>query len=150
MGRRSLWSQVSPQPAWPGQDWPLGRKSSFLAALLSGGNDSILEADPEKILEVWPFLLPVGQPRNRKVVRRWGGRSTRRGGILSWCAWLIIGGGGDSQSTNTNGEEDTVTALGSSTPRWGPSSGRSARIKEDKAGGQRAVACAEPGVREES
>lgn len=41
-----------------------GRKSCFLAAFVSGGNDSVLETDPEKTLGAWPFLLP-GRPALR-------------------------------------------------------------------------------------
>lgn len=75
VGGRSLWSQV-PEPL---AGLARGRKSCFLAALVSGGNDSILEAAPRKMpgeggkegTGLSCFL--VGQPRNRKAVGSRGG-----------------------------------------------------------------------------
>lgn len=48
-----------------------GRKNCFLAAFVSGGNDSGLETDPEKMLGAWPFLLSGRPARERKDGRIW-------------------------------------------------------------------------------
>lgn len=63
MGGRSLRSQVPEPLAGPARTGPTnrGRKSCFLAAFVSGGNDSVLETDPEQVLGAWPFLLS-GRP----------------------------------------------------------------------------------------
>lgn len=87
MGGRSLWSQVPEPPAGLARTGPTirGRKSCFLAAFVSGGNDSVLETDPEQVLGVWPFL-PSGQP----ALERKDGRVLKRGEHLQgWRSELV-------------------------------------------------------------
>lgn len=123
VGGRSLRSQVPEPLAGLARTGPAvvgGRAASWLPALVSGGNDSVLQADPEKMLGACLSRFLVSQLWTRKAHRRWNQGSTCRAAILSWCAWPINQGGDDSQSTNTNGEKDAFTALGSPKAKWGP------------------------------
>lgn len=66
---------------------------------MSGGNDLVLQADPEKMLGACLSHFLVRQLWTRKVHRAWNQGSTCRAGILSWCAWPISQGGDVSQQT---------------------------------------------------